>query len=463
MDKPAPRNLAVVWTVAFTNFATPFMFSGVGITLPSMGRELAMGGATLGLFENLYLGTAAALVLPFGRLGDAGDKNSLFTGALALFAASTLALAFLPSVPAFLFVRTVQGVSIAMVTATNMAILTESVSRERLGQAIGLSIGAVYMGLSAGPFVAGVITTALGWRWVYVLSAAVTTCALILAWRSLPCRWKIPRLEFDWPGALTSVGGVGLLVVGSGLAARSAAGWALAGFGAVLLVVFVAVELRVGSPLVPVPALRSNPELLRAFVVQFLTYAGGMGTSFLFSLHLQEARGWTAGEAGRLLMLSPVLMASLAPLGGRLADRVRPQFVATVGVVLVCSGTVAAFLVAGSGSMVLIVTTLVCHGLGFALFSSPNMAVIMRSAPRERTAIASALAAQMRSMGMVFAMLVITFFLARHVGEAGLGEETREGLRTAMRLSLGTISLLALCALVTSLPDLRAGKSRIAD
>jgi MFS family permease len=185
-----------------------------------------------------------------------------------------------------------------------------------------------------------------------------------------------------------------------------------------------------------------------------------MGTSFLFSIHLQEARGWTASEAGRLLMISPVLMASLAPLGGRLADRVRPQFVATVGVVFICAGTAAAFLVPGTGSLVFIVVTLVCHGIGFAMFSSPNMAVIMSSAPREGTSMASALAAQMRTMGMVAAMMLITFFLARYVGEAGLGEDTRQGLLTAMRFSLGGIGLLALWALVTTLPDLRDRRRR---
>ena len=463
MTAAAPRKTAVVWTVAFTNFAVPFMFSGVGVTLPSMGRELAMSGGALGLFENLYLGTAAALMLPCGRLGDAGDKNTLFTIGVAIFGATTLALAFLPSVAAFLLVRTAQGAAVALVTATNMAILTENVPRERLGGAIGLSIGAVYVGLSAGPFVAGVITTGLGWRWVYVLSAAVTTVAVVLAGRSLPRAWRQPRLVFDWPGALTSTAGVVLLVVGSSLAAGSTLGWVLAGAGAALLVVFVAVELRVGSPLVPVDDLRRNPVLLRALVIQLLTYAGAMGTSFLFSIYLQEARGWTASEAGRLIMVSPVLMALLAPVGGRLADRVRPQLVATVGVVLICAGTIAAFLVPGSGSLVLLVVSLAAHGVGFAFFSSPNMAVIMRTAPPERTAMASALAAQMRTLGMVVAMMLITFFLARHVGEAGLGEGTREGLRTAMRLSLGSISLLALWALFTSLPDLRAEASRSGD
>ena len=457
MTRTPAGNGVIVWTLAFTNFAGPFMFAGVGVTLPSMGRELAMGGASLGLFETLYLGTAAALMLPFGRLGDAGDKNTIFNLGLVLFAGTTLILGFLQDVPVLLAARTLQGVAAAIISAINMAILTENVPRERLGRAIGLSIGAVYTGLAAGPFVAGMITTHLGWRWVYYLSASVTALACVACWRVLPVAWKRPVLDFDWPGTLTSAAGLMLLVLGSAAVGESSLGWWLGGAGVALLVVFLLVERRAASPLLPLEALAGNPVLLRALTVQLLTYAGAFGTSFLFSIYLQEARGWSAAEAGRILMISPVLMALLAPPSGRLADRVRPQLLVTCGVVMILAGTAAAIPVPSTGSLVLLVLSLVGHGVGFALFSSPNMAVIMSTAPRERTAMASALASLMRTLGMVFAMMLITVFLAVHVGRAGLGAETLGGLLTAMRLSFGAISVLAVWALVTAVRDLRRG------
>ena len=457
MTRTPTGNGVIVWTLAFTNFAGPFMFAGVGVTLPSMGRELAMGGASLGLFETLYLGTAAALMLPFGRLGDAGDKNTIFNLGLVLFAGMTLILGFLQDVPVLLAARTLQGVAAAIISAINMAILTENVPRERLGRAIGLSIGAVYTGLAAGPFVAGMITTHLGWRWVYYLSASVTALACVACWRVLPVAWKRPVLDFDWPGTLTSAAGLMLLVLGSAAVGESSLGWWLGGAGVALLVVFLLVERRAASPLLPLEALAGNPVLLRALTVQLLTYAGAFGTSFLFSIYLQEARGWSAAEAGRILMISPVLMALLAPPSGRLADRVRPQLLVTCGVVMILAGTAAAIPVPSTGSLVLLVLSLVGHGVGFALFSSPNMAVIMSTAPSERTAMASALASLMRTLGMVFAMMLITVFLAVHVGRAGLGADTLGGLLTAMRLSFGAISVLAVWALVTAVRDLRRG------
>jgi MFS family permease len=454
LTRDADSSPAVVWTVAFTNFALPFMFAGVGVALPAIGRDMAMSGAALGLFETLYLGTATALMLPAGRVSDAGDKNSLFTLGVVLFTATTLALAVVPSVPLLLAFRIFQGVCVALVAATNMAILTENVPRGRLGRAMGLNVGAVYVGLAAGPFAAGVITTALGWRWVFALSGLLSVGAVLMSVIALPRHWRRPRLQFDWPGALTSATGLVLLIVGSATAGESPLGWWLVAAGVALLAVFVRIERAVSSPLLSLTTLAGRPVLRRALTVQFLTYAGAMGTALLFSMYLQVTRGWTAREAGWLLVISPVLMAALAPLAGRTADRVRPQLLAALGVTLIFTGTVAAWLVSTTSSMPLLVLSLVTHGLGFAAFSSPNMTVIMGNAPPERTAMVSALASQMRSLGMVCALMLITGFMSAKLGPAGVAApHAVAGLAATMWGSLGVISLLALWALVTAWRD----------
>jgi MFS family permease len=447
------RIATVVWTMAFSQFVGPFMFSGVGVTLPTIGRELDVSGAGLGLIETLYLGTAAALMLPAGRLGDAADKNSLFSGGMVAFTAATLALGFVPSVSLFITLRAVQGAGAALVTATNMAILTETVPRHRLGRAIGITIGAVYAGLSAGPFMAGLITTHLGWRWVFHLSGALMLAATVAAFAVLPRRWTRPRFAFDWPGAALSAGALVAVIIGAAEVGASARGWALIAAGAVLLAVFLRWERRAPSPLVDLGVLAGNPLLARTLAVQYLTYAGAFGTSFLFSIYLQEARQWTASEAGRLLMISPVLMAMLAPSAGRLTDRMRPQLLAALGVSLIVAGTVAAVLLRTEGPVAVIVVSLALHGVGFALFSTPNMTLIMVGAPPERTSMAAALAAQMRTLGMVSSMTLITVLLAVMLGTAGLDEHSVDGFVRAMRLSLVGISGLALVALATAWRD----------
>ncbi|MCG6923829.1 MAG: MFS transporter [Acidobacteria bacterium] len=454
MARDTSGSTAVVWSVAFTNFAMPFMASGVGVALPAIGREMGMSGAALGLFETLYLGTATALLLPAGRVSDAGDKNSLFTLGLSGFTAITLTLAVLPSVSLLLTFRVLQGACAALVAATNMAILTESVPRERLGRAMGLNVGAVYAGLAAGPFTAGAITTALGWRAVFALGGLLSVVAAGMSAATLPRRWVWPRLRFDWPGAVTSGAGLMLLIVGSATVGDSSLGWWLATGGVTLLAAFIGIERSASSPLLALSVLAGRPVFRRALTVQFLTYAGAMGTSLLFSLYVQVVRGWTAREAGWLLMIAPVLMATLAPAAGRAADRRRPQLLAALGVTLIFAGTVAAWLVSMTSSMALIVLSLIAHGLGFATFSSPNMTVIMGNAPRDRTAMASALAAQMRGLGMVCALMLITGFMSVNLGPAGVAApHATRGLAATMWGALGVISLLALWALISAWRD----------
>lgn len=448
------RGVGVIATMAFSNFALPFMFSGVAVTMPSMGRELAMSGATLGLFESLYLGVSAALMLPAGRIADAGDKKSFFAIGVVVFSLATFGLGLAPTSVVSLICRAFQGISGAFVAATNMALLSEHVPRQRLGQAMGFNIGAVYVGLSAGPFVAGFLTTSLGWRWMYLLSGVmalgVTTSAVVCVTPA----WRRPTLIFDWWGMLVSVAGMICLIAGSATVHSSAIGFLLAGAGVCLLVGFVFVEQRVKSPLVSFSSLSARPVLRRALTVQLLTYAGAFGTSFLFALYLQEAQGWNAVEAGRLLILSPVLMACLAPVSGRLADRVRPQLIAAIGVTLICVGTVTAWFVGPTGSLYFLVITLVGHGVGFAMFSSPNMTVIMSSVPRERTGMASALASQMRTLGMVFSMMLITVFLALNLGQEGLeSSHAVPGLLKTMSGALFAIGGLSVLALLVAWRD----------
>jgi MFS family permease len=152
-------------------------------------------------------------------------------------------------------------------------------------------------------------------------------------------------------------------------------------------------------------------------------------------------------------MISPVLMALLAPASGRLTDRMRPPLLAALGVTAIVAGTVAAALLRAEGPLALIVISLALHGLGFALFSTPNMTLIMAGAPRGNTSMAAALAAQMRTLGMVSSMTLITVFLAVSLGTAGLGGEALPGFLRAMRLSLGVIGVVSLGALVAAWRD----------
>ena len=432
----------MVYVLALAQFAAPFMFSGVGVSLPAMGRELHTTAVQLGLIETIYLGAASAFLLPVGRFADLTDKNLILKVGILAYALSTLVIGFLSSIPAIIAFRFIQGLSGSLVMATNMAILTVIAPREKLGKAIGINIGAVYMGLSAGPFMAGWITTNFGWRLVFQSAFVPLILAALLIHMSLKSSWKPPALPFDWKGTIMIVTALFLLISGGATLGDSHLGYILCALGFVMGVIFFVVERRIPHALLDVAKIRLNATFSIALLIQLCMYAGAFGITFLFSIYLQTVKGFSPQSAGQILVVSPVIMAIFAPICGRLADTFPPRILTSIGLSfsLICS--LSATLVDSGTWIGYIVGVLVFQGFGFAMFSSPNMTVIMNSVAPKEYGLASALSAEMRSLGMVFSMTVVTVFISVFMGKHMIDTHSAEFL-PVMRASFTIFAFFA--------------------
>ena len=166
-----------------------------------------------------------------------------------------------------------------------------------------------------------------------------------------------------------------------------------------------------------------NRVLRNALLAQWLLYTNAFGAVFLLSLHLQSVLGQTANTAGQVIAVGSLLMALVAPFAGSLADRYRAQRIAAIGIgVGIASALMGARLDAGSG-LLAVGLVLAVQGLGFAFFSSPNMALIMNAVPPERTGIASALGATARALGMVSGMLIVAALVSINLGHEPVGAD----------------------------------------
>src|SRR5256714_14246696 len=95
----------LVPAIAASQFAPPFMISGVAVALPALGTDLAAGATALSLVETLFLAASVALLLPAGRLADAADKATLYKLGLVAFAAASIATGLVASIAAILLLR----------------------------------------------------------------------------------------------------------------------------------------------------------------------------------------------------------------------------------------------------------------------------------------------------------------------------------------------------------------------
>lgn len=417
----------LVWVIVASQFAPPFMFSGVAVALPKLGAELGAGATALGLIESLFLAGSVAFLLPVGRLADATDKRRLFKIGLLAFGLLSVLIGVLSSVPLVLGVRFLQGACSALLAATGPALVADLVPAERRGKVYGASIGVIYAGITVGPICAGLIVDAWSWRGVFFVGATLLLIMYSVVELRLPSSWRRPeRGAVHLPSAALMLAAILCMVFGTASIATGPLGPILLGIGVVLAAVFVVSQRRLARPLLDVRALVAHRVMRAALLVQMLLYMSAFCSMFMLSIYMQVALGHAAKTSGLMLSISAVLMAVVAPIAGALSDRVRPSLIAGFGVTLVLTAALLATRLAPDSSLVEVGAVLATQGVGFALFSSPNMTIIMNSATESEVGMASALGAKARSLGMISGMLVTAVLIALRIGNDAVADHPVE-------------------------------------
>lgn len=428
-------------TIIVAQFVPTFLAGGITLALPPMGVDLQAGASALGLVESLYLAGTVAMLLPSGRLCDATDKATLYKYGMLAFALTTALIGVLSSVPLILFLRLIEGMCAALVAVAGPALLSEFVPPERRGRVFGLMLSSVYAGLTLGPVATGWLVDHWGWRGAFLGCGAAIFVAFLLAVR-LPATWRRPaRDALHVPSTLLLVLAMVVLVIGAAGLNYGLAGWSVLAVGVLLAGVFVAWQTRLAAPVLDVPLLVENPGLSRALLVQVLVYVNPMCMAFFMTLYIQVTRDQSAQFAGHLLAFGSVVMICIAPQAGALADRVRPAVIATTGVAFTAAGAAIAAFLDETSSMTQVMAALVIQSIGFALFSSPNLTMVMNSVSREKSSTAAALTAKARSLGMLAGMTISAALVAIFLGNAPVEREPL-GILRPMTLGFTIMALL---------------------
>jgi MFS family permease len=449
--KASPAHRFLVPAIAASQFAPPFMISGVAVALPALGADLGAGATALSLVETLFLAAAVALLLPAGRLSDAADKATLYKLGMAAFALSSVAIGLVSSVAAILALRLLQGVCSAAVQAAGPALIADAVPPERRGRAYGITIGAVYAGLTLGPIFAGFLVELASWRAVFLAGGAVVLLLLAPIHFMLRAAWRRPAPRaVHLPSTALASAAMLALVGGAASVREGALGYGAMALGLALFAGFFFLQRRLAQPLLNVEILAKNRVLRNALLVQWLLYCNAFGTVFLLSLHMQSVLGASPNSAGQVIAVGTLLMAAIAPLAGMLTDRTRPAAIASLGVAIALAAALAATQLGAGSQLLFVALVLAVQGVGFAFFSSPNMTMVMNAVPPERTGIASALSATARSLGMVSGMLIVAALVSANLGHAPVDAAPARFVAT-MQLSFWILAVLTAAALALSL------------
>ena len=451
MVKTTTSPTATLWVIAAVQFLTPFMFSAIGVALPTIGKEFSAQAVQLGLIEMVYILAVALLLLPIGRYADIHGRKKIFLSGAFIITLATLALGMAPSINALIGFRFIQGIGAAMITSSSLAILSSIYPPNKRGKAMGVVVSCVYLGISAGPTLAGLMIDYLGWRWIFYIAFVIELFILLFAITQLKGEWADSRGEhFDWLGSVLYILALFGIIIGVlEFQQFPLAKW-LGCAGLLVMAVFLYYETKIKFPIFPLQKILANKVFALSNIATWLNYAASFGIMFFFSIYLQVIKGMPPKITGFILIVQPLLQAVCAPIAGRLADSRHPAPIATFGMTLCAIGLICASFITSASSLIHIYAVLIIMGLGFGFFSTPNTTAIMASVGKKDYGIASSLIATMRTTGMLTAMTLITVLLSIYLGDKQITPETGELFIKTMRTAMAIFSVLAIVGIACS-------------
>jgi len=193
--------------------------------------------------------------------------------------------------------------------------------------------------------------------------------------------------------------------------------------GAAFMIVFIRHQLKAPFPVFEVRLFSENKLFAFSSLAALIHYSATFAIAFFISLYLQFIKGLSPQAAGLILIAQPLVMAIFSPLAGKLSDRIEPRKIASLGMALTALGLLFFALLKNDTPKPCIVLNLTLIGLGFALFSSPNMNAIMSSVPKKFFGIASGTVATMRLLGQMTSMAVAMVAFAIFIGRTEIASQ----------------------------------------
>ena len=448
-DVSANRGM-ILFIVLLSSFITPFMSSSVNIALPAIAERFRLDAVTLNWVATSYLLATAMFLLPMGRFADIYGRARVFASGMAIFSVSTLAAGVSQSIAILMISRVVQGVGSAFIFSTGIAMLSAAYRPEVRGKMIGYSIATVYIGLTAGPFLGGWLTQQYSWRMIFLAVVPFSIAAFFLTLKTASTGEKcIQKCDMDYTGSVAYALGLFLTIYGfSRLPGR---GYYLVMIGFCILAAFIVWEKKALNPLFDLRLFTSNRLFMFSNLAALINYAATFASGFILSLYLQYIKGLTPKEAGLILISSPIVMAIIAPLAGRLSDKINARILSSAGMAITALGLASFIFLSADSGMFYIIISLLILGTGFGIFASPNTNAVMGSVDRSVYGVASGMLATMRLTGQTISMAVVMVIFSVIIGHVEITPLYYKSFIQAVRLCFILNAGLCMLGAVASL------------
>jgi MFS transporter, DHA2 family, multidrug resistance protein len=410
------------WAAAaiFTALAMASLDTAIAnIALPAIAADLHVSPAEVVWVVNVYQIALVATLLPLGALGEIVGHQRIYLGGLLLFTVASLACACAWSLESLLIARALQGLGASGIMSVNSALVRFVYGNRLLGRGFGHNALVVATAFTLGPTIASGILALGPWPWLFAINVPIGLIAMGIGLKTLPATPRAVH-AFDFAGAALAACCLGLFIIGIGSAAHKASpGMVVIELIAAVLLGWLLTRRQADhpAPMLPIDLFRRPMFALSAatavcsFAVQGLSF---VALPFYFEDILLRSQV----ETGFFLTPWPLVVAIMAPIGGRLSDRYPVGILGGLGLVLLGIGMVLLALLPTNPGIANIVWRMVVCGIGFGLFQTPNIKALMSSAPSHRSGSASGIVATARLTGQTIgaALAALCFALAGRDG-----------------------------------------------
>ncbi len=401
---PRRRTMALI-NIALLTFMATLDGSIVNVALPKMATYLRADTGTIAWVVTSYLLVIAATILFFGKIADSVGMRRVFLSGVAVFTAGSLLCGVSPNLPLLILARVAQGLGASAAMATNQGLVAIIFPPNERGKALGIIGSFVALGTLSGPPLGGIITDALSWHYIFLINVPVGALVFVFGLRLIPRIEPVAKGKPDVPGAL--IFAVAMVALFCAIIVGGERGFAhpsvLAGFAIFVaaFAFFVARERKVAVPLLDF-ALFKNALLSVSLLCAFLAYAALSASTIIIPFYLQNARGLSASAAGLIMAAYPLILAVVAPISGRLSDKIGCEIITFGGLLTASIGLACMGFLTASSPIPIVILFMGFMAVGNGMFQSPNTSLIMSAVPRSALGVAGSLNAFIRNFGMVF-------------------------------------------------------------
>lgn len=436
-------------SLALTMLLASLGISIPNIALPSISKHFGAVFSQAQLIIVGYLLAVTVLIVAAGKIGDIFGRKNIFLIGIGLFSVAALVSGFSQSLWLLICARIIQGLGAAILMSMSMALVSDSVKKEKTGSVMGLMGTMSAVGTASGPSLGGFLINNFGWRSVFFLMAFIGVLSFFLAKQFVKAekQKKFTERKIDFFGifalgiALTSYS-LGVTLNGGHFTETN---WTLLIVAALSLLSFIMIEKASQSPLLRLdhfhPALSSN------LAMNIIVSTVMMSTLVVGPFYLSKGLELSPLAVGSVMSIGPLVSMITGIPAGKAADLFGAKAVTKLGLILMALGTSALFILPGFFGLYGYISSILILSPGYQLFQASNNTAVMETVTEQERGVFSGLLSLSRNIGLISGASVMGSIFSNATGVAEISTASSSVLSAGMKSTFFVATLLLLFAM----------------